>query len=111
MKKLLVISNHDVKNWSEDQKKDWDTIKYVPFPNIDPYKGINDLIYEIDFICNEINEFVNLCNAEGNTPHICLQGEFSVCYNVFVAYAEAQIKFVFPTTERREGKFEFVRWR
>ena len=34
MKKLLVISNHPVEKWSDEQKEGWDVIEYIPFPNI-----------------------------------------------------------------------------
>ena len=113
MRNLLVISNHNPSSWDSAQLEGWDNIIYTPFPYIDPFKGFNELKHEIYFIRNEINNFVKKCEAEGNTPYICLQGEFWVCYNVFVAYCnDISIKFVFPSTERREGgKFEFVRWR
>jgi len=112
MKNLLVISNHNPQNWSKNQLEGWDTINYIPLPNIDPYKEINELINEIKLIHHEIDKFVNSCITEGNTPYVYLQGGFDVCFKYIVVYSEnSSITFTFPIIEHLEKKFEFIKWK
>lgn len=116
MKKLLVISNHNPELWSNEQKKGWDKIEYVPFPNIDPKKSIEEIRNsDVPFVIGVIAGF--LTENSGDDLFVNLQGEFSLCKEVFLALPK--INFIFPTTERiveeKDGKkisiFKFVRWR
>lgn len=119
-KRLLVVSNHDPSKWTEDQRKGWDEIVYYPFPNVDPHKGTNQIIAdEVSKICDEIRKFYSSC-GDKMQGFVTLQGEFTVCYYVFKSLAhEEDVKFIFPTTERKAVEtdgiktsvFEFVKWR
>ena len=119
-KKLLVISNHEPSKWSEKQREGWDDIQYFPFPNVSPQKGVAEIITdEVSKICGEIGRFYSTCDEDGSEGFVTLQGEFTVCKYVFDALHGENVKFIFPTTERKvvekDGTktsiFEFVKWR
>lgn len=125
MKRLLVISNHDPKNWENSQKEGWDDIEYLPFPNVSPEKSTEEIISEIVTpICGKIGNFYAKCDEEESEGYVTLQGESTVCYYVFKVLAGEPVNFVFPTTERQSieeklpdgsvrkiNVFKFVRWR
>jgi len=113
---LLVISNHDPKNWDREQKEGWDNIDYIPFPNINPEFSASEVWEIAKKLVKEIKIWLNQ-NTGGK---INLQGEFSLSFAVFVLMSnEASNVFTFPTTERvveeKDGKkisvFKFVMWR
>lgn len=138
MKKLLVISNHKVENWNESQKRDWDEIVYLPFPSVDPESSmsdVQDIAYSL--ICKIVEitnwKLVYLKDMDGllmkqvvctdNGWYISVQGEFSLCFEIYRYFAVYGNRFVFPTTKREsieqtiDGKtvkksiFRFVKWR
>ena len=123
---LINLTNHPSASWSESQKKDWDEIIDISFPNIPAEyseKQINDLVSEynnkLEKIAGEIEQ-----NSELN---LLLQGEFSFCYTLFKTLREdskREWNFYIPTTERKVvekinpdgttmkiSEFQFVRWR
>ena len=121
-KYLLVISNHNPKNWDEAQKVGWDKIDFIPFPNILPDKSRIELMNdEVLQICRMIGEFYSRCDEEGAEGFVNLQGDFTLCYLVYISLYGENVNFVFPTTDRvvRENpetgeklsKFQFVMWR
>jgi len=138
MKKLLVISNHKVDVWTEEQKRDWDDIVYLPFPQIDPeasMSDVQDIAYSIITKIVDITgwKLVYLQDMDGllmkqivcqdNGWYISVQGEFSLCFEIYRYFAVYGNRFVFPTTKREaieeivDGKtvkrsiFRFVKWR
>lgn len=40
---LINISNHPSKDWSTEQKKSWDNIIDIPFPNVNPFADHLDI--------------------------------------------------------------------
>lgn len=124
MKKLLVISNHPPEKWEDEQKKEWDEIEFIPFPEVDP-QASRDEVFEMAriFFLNVVKPYLD----SDKDLFVCLQGEFTfffefcLCLSKYPAYAK---KFVFPTTRRvveeqrnsdgsisKVYKFKFVRWR
>ena len=119
MKELLVISNHPPDRWGDDQKAGWDSIDYIPFPEIPPDADFDEVCGEIAVkLADKIGEWI------GDHPNgkVNLQGEFTVCYILFRAIDD--MIFVFPTTKRetteivkedgsveKKTVFKFVRWR
>ena len=113
---LLVISNHPPEKWSEEQKKGWDIIDFIPFPNVPPDYSFD----EVTEMCLHV-----LLNAEKwldnhKDGKISIQGEFTLTsillheINMYYGWI-----FTFPTTERimeekdgiKTSTFKFVRWR
>ena len=122
MKKLLVISNHNPQSWDDYQKAGWDRIDFIPFPNVLPDKTKIELMNdEVPQICKIIGEFYNRCDEEGAVGFVNLQGEFTLCYLVYISLYGENVNFVFPTTDRvvqenpetgeKISKFKFIMWR
>lgn len=119
MKNLLVISNHPPEKWEDEQKRGWDKIDYVPFPNIPPSCSMEEVYKSFAIpLAGKIGEWMRE-NPEGK---VCLQGDFSLCYAIWRSIED--LIFTFPTTERvveerklEDGRiektyhFKFVRWR
>ncbi len=124
MKKLLVISNHAPEKWSESQKEGWDSIEYIPFPNIPAESTSAEVIEQYAIpLCGKIGEFYGECDEKGAEGYVTIQGEFSLCKAIFDSL-HGEVKFIFPTTERKvveitnpdgsvtkTATFEFIRWR
>jgi len=124
-KHLLTISNHAPEKWSDKQKQGWDKIEFYPFPNIPADISSAEVIVNYATpICQKIGEFYNNCDVENAEGYVNIQGEFSLCKAVFDALHGENVRFVFPTTERKvvetqnpDGTttktaiFEFVQWR
>jgi hypothetical protein len=115
---LLVISNHPPEKWEDEQKKGWDKIDYIPFPNVPASWDMKQVIDLATSLCEKIGEWLNE-NPDGK---VCLQGDFSLCWVIYRSIDD--LVFVFPTTERvveerktEDGRieklyhFRFVRWR
>ena len=137
--KLLVISNHPPANWPEEQRKGWDEIVYIPFPNVPPEMSREEVRLLADQICKEIEKITGGYFADthddGYTFHspvfyggedwrICIQGEFTLCAEIFSRFGNCPNLLTFPTTERiveevkkedgsveKRAVFKFVRWR
>lgn len=124
MGKLLAITNHNPEKWDEEQKKGWDEIIFVPFPNI-PSELDTESVAEIaDEIYDIVMSFYRKCDDEYVSGYIMLQGEFSLCKLVFDKLHKENVKWAFPTTDRKviekinedgtvtkTSVFQFVRWR
>jgi len=125
MKCLLVISNHSPDKWDGKQKEGWDKIEFHPFPNVPADASQKQVILEYATpICQKIGEFYANCDKINATGYVSIQGEFSLCKAIFDALHGENVKFVFPTTERKvvetlnpdgtttkQSIFEFVQWR
>ncbi|MEM2264684.1 MAG: hypothetical protein QXX03_05780 [Nitrososphaerota archaeon] len=124
MKKLLVISNHPPEKWEDEQKKGWDEIEFIPFPEIDPNASRNEVsemarLFFLNIVKPRLDNDENL--------FVCLQGEFTFFFEFCYYLSEYPLytkKFIFPTTQRvveeqrnpdgsisKVYKFKFVRWR
>lgn len=141
MKKLLVMSNHPVNKWSDEQKAGWDEIEYIPFPVVDPNFDREGIITLADQVMKNIKKTLSekdkanyKWTAMSDDPHtnivwlwdnakshfcewsISLQGEFSLCNELFQMIGA---HCVFPSTERvveekdgvKTSVFKFVKWR
>ena len=115
-KSLLVISNHNPDKWAEEQKAGWDTIDYIPFPNVSP--GI--LFQEVTEMSVPILEKIGEWRNKHDGGKISIQGEFTLVSVLMSAIQRHDgWVFTFPTTERIVGEkdgrkisvFKFVRWR
>ena len=117
-RKLLVISNHSPEKWGNEQKRGWEGIEYIPFPNIPAEAGIGEVIDIAIPLCQKIGEWLR----NNPTGKVNLQGESSLCCVVYRSIDD--ITFIFPTTARvakekihPDGRvekvttFQFVRWR
>lgn len=113
--KLVNLSNHNSKNWSNAQKEGFDEIVDIQFPNINPNADENN----VELLVNEYIEKIQATKIE----NIMLQGEFTFCF-LLQNKLRTRCKFYIPTTERKVVEtidvngnatktaiFEFVRWR
>ena len=113
---LLVISNHPPEKWSDEQKKGWDMIDYIPFPNVPPAFSFGEVVKMSIPILEKIGEW----KKKHESGKISVQGEFTLTSILMSAIRRRSgWVFTFPTTERvveeEDGKktstFKFVRWR
>ena len=113
---LLVISNHPPEKWSDEQKKGWDTIDYIPFPNVPPTFSFQEVTEMSVSLLEKIGAWKN----EHKEGKISVQGEFTLSSILMSAIQRHDgWVFTFPTTNRaveeKDGKktstFKFVRWR
>jgi hypothetical protein len=120
MKILINISNHPSARWSEEQKKGWDRIIDIPFPQISPEWG-EETVHQMSY---DIREQVEKMKAEVGIPFVMMQGEFSLCYLLYEKLRNSGYKIAIPTTSRevieetlpsgevvKRSVFKFVRWR
>jgi len=116
-KKILInISNHPSASWDDNQKKGWDKIIDVPFPNISAdakSSDVEDLAYDY------LDKIKSICKQH-NTNKIMLQGEFSFVFALQqLLLFDGEYDFYFPSTERKVTEkdgvktsiFQFAGWR
>jgi len=124
--KLLVISNHPPEKWVDEQKRGWDEIKFIPFPNV-PAEASREEVKEMgEKLLSEICQLTGWhISASGvDTPEtewrLSIQGESTLTFLVLCHFRTKEELVIFPTTERvveeKEGgvkisTFKFVRWR
>ena len=113
---LLVISNHPPDRWSEEQRKGWDTIDYVPFPNVDAMADYDDVLDMAMSLFEQIEMWI----VDHEDGRVNIQGEYTLTgMVVHMAYPSHHWIFTYPTSNRvveeKDGKkistFKFVRWR
>lgn len=113
--KLINLSNHNSKNWSNAQKEGFEEIVDIQFPNIDP----NMTTLKVEELVDEYVEKIQSTKIS----NIMLQGEFTFCF-LLQNKLRTRCNFYIPTTERKvvesidvngntvkTATFEFVRWR
>ena len=110
---LLVISNHPPEIWNEAQKKLWDNIEYIPFPNVSP----DSTIYDVSIIGEELIKQIKATKI----TVLNIQGEYSLFSYLFAKlFCQEHYTFAFPSTERiveqkKDNKklvtFKFKQWR
>jgi len=128
---LIVVSNHPPEKWEDEQRKGWDKIIYLPFPNIPPSLD-REKVEEMAFTFF-VNDILDAIVAEKSRYKysFCIQGDYLFSYCLYKNIEECLKKkkkcsplFVFPSTERKveekikeDGSvekistFKFVRWR
>lgn len=115
---LINHTNYPSERWSEAQRARFTEIIDLPFPNIDPCASQDEVRDIVKVSYKAIVEIAQ--NIDYDEIGICLQGEFSYCYSLFLAlYHNFNIAVYIPTTERKAiekdgaktSVFEFVRWR
>lgn len=130
LKVLVNCSNHPSSRWSNEQKKGWDVIIDVPFPDVPP--DLDTESPEYQDILNDTKEKIIKAFAHAFPAgvdfqeYLMLQGEFSICYNLFKSrnIDFPGVIFAIPTTERiaeevikpdgtieKKTVFKFVKWR
>ena len=124
---LFNISNHPSNGWSNEQRRDWDEIVDISFPNIPAQDGMLEVENAACYIASDVVQ--SMRNRGIERAFISLQGDYSFCH-VFQQQLnfvlddscnrQLDISFVFPTSERRvveneDGTitrtFQFVQWR
>ena len=125
MKKLIVISNHTTEKWCEEQRRGWEEIYHIPFPNVSAEADTA----EVMSIARELIKKINSLTDEGFN-YISCQGEFSLATVInnwvyqLLTTDRAPLVMVFPTTERnavetveadgttsKQVVFKFCQWR
>ena len=118
---LLNLSNHPVKNWSENQKKEaeklYGEIKDLPFPKINPKADEKEILKKAKLYKDEILTVIKSSNNKNNAVHI--MGEMTFTFALVKKLLENNIVCVASTTERNaietDGKkiseFKFIKFR
>jgi predicted house-cleaning noncanonical NTP pyrophosphatase (MazG superfamily) len=119
---LLNLSNHPVKNWREEQKKEaeklYGEIKDLPFPKIDPHADEKEILEKAKLYEDEILAVIRSSNNKNNAVHI--MGELTFTFALVKKLLENNIVCVASTTERNaieteDGKkiseFRFIKFR
>jgi len=122
MKKTLVnLSNHHSKIWSDEQKKEWDYIIDVPFPEIPTHYTTKDVERIVDEYGKKLDKIIEA--EDGKSLYIMVQGEPSFTCMMQNVIALDMIAgcwdFAYPVLERttieengeKINKMKFVRWR
>ena len=119
--KLINLSNHPSDKWSEEQKKMWEDIIDIPFPNIEPESSAEEVENIARKYVYKIGEAIIKHNFSVRHNYIMLQGEYSFCYTLAFLLRDSISDFTFaiPTTERtvvekdgvKSSVFKFVKWR
>jgi len=117
---LINLSNHPSEKWSEAQKKGWDNITDMTFPQIDPWATTGQVTLLV-LIAEKASERIFELNKD-NKVFIHLAGEFSFCYVLRDFFKDE--RFVVACTERKtiekienDGSvtkttvFAFAQWR
>lgn len=123
MKRLVVLSNHPPTNWSEEMKKGWDEIIYIPHPHIPPDMSREELEKLAQVYVEELFSYNDSCLD----TYFTIQGEYLFTLLVTLGLLERGVeldKFIYPTTQRvskeelqSDGSikkvqfFKFVQWR
>ena len=122
MMNLINISNHPSDGWSYEQKRGWDKIIDIPFPNVpSSIDGMELLSIEND-LWMTINGLFQNGEIDHSNAYFYIAGDFSLCS---ILYKEIGWQWlVFPTTERevveekqedgsvrRTAIFKFKNWR
>jgi len=118
---LINISNHSSSSWGEEQKRGWDRIIDISFPQISPAWGEETVRQRSKDLWEQV-EGIKI--EQGTRPFIMLQGEFSLCYLLYEKLRNGGYKIAIPTTSRevieettstgevvKKSIFRFVRWR
>jgi len=123
-KYLINISNHPSSRWSQSQLQSAlafaEEIIDVPFPLVDPSAREK----EIHQMASEIFTKHILSLPKWKDSVVMIQGEFSLCYALFMLCKSNALPIAIPTTSRqvrekvladgsviKQATFKFVRWR
>ena len=120
-KVLINHSNHPSEKWTEEQRKGWDKIIDLPFPEIDPEMDKDQVETLALENFKKIKEIAVKETAKNRKAviHVMLQGEFSYCYLLYNKIKDL-FPVVLPTTKRevvekedgtKISTFKFRRWR
>jgi len=112
MSRLLVnCSNSSSLTWSEEQRKEWDIIVDVPFPQVDPRWKTSEEKYALALVSarETLLEIIGVLDRHNNScNYIMLQGDPSLCSILRSrlslldsSYLEG---FIDPTTEMVVGE-------
>ena len=115
---LINVSNHPSARWGEAQYQAavaaYGSIRDLPFPQIDPHWGLDEVEMEAERYLGEI------CRAEPFALAVHLMGELVFCYILARKLEAIGIPCVASTTVRevidhgdgrKEAQFRFVRFR
>ncbi len=121
MAKLINLSNHASSKWEEAQKKDWDKIVDIAFPNVSPTADEEDIKALVDEYFSKVKQEID------NDTYLYIAGEYTFCYGFIKKLLEEKTNIkgvVIPTTDRvviekqkedgtieKVSQFKFVKWR
>lgn len=117
MRKLFNISNHPSSGWSEEQKRGWDVIIDIPFPNTPPELSGEE-------VKKMVQEFLKVSPEPMPGDYVFVAGDFSATYYMTSILQEKGVIFTWPSTQRettetiqpdgsvkKTAVYRFVRWR
>ena len=122
---LFNISNHPSNTWDDNQKKGWDDIIDIPFPNIDPRLSWGQVsAIASNLIADNLGLVLAFHSGDTDMPedssfYFMVQGDFTLCY-ALVPKIRRFGKLALPTSDRlvsvnpdgsKNVKFRFVAWR
>ena len=115
---LINFSNHPSALWEEKQLKaarEYGDIVDIPFPDVSPEAGEEDILSLADQYVNKIMSFI-----DGRQATVHVMGEMTFAFSVVTQLRERGITCIASTTERdaefiSDGRklsdFQFVRFR
>ncbi len=118
---LINLSNHPSSVWKEEQTsaaiREWESIQDIPFPEIDPECGVEELKA---VAAGYYDRIVSLIPVPSDRDAVHLMGEMGFTfmlvhkllvegYNVVASTTERQVKILPDGTEQRS--FAFCRFR
>ncbi len=109
---LVNLSNHPSAAWSEEQKKGFESIVDIPFPQVDP-DG------DFEYIEKLADEYLQKVLEVGRDASVHIMGEFNFCYCLINKLKELGIRCLASCTKRdtveengvKISKFKFVQFR
>jgi hypothetical protein len=120
MKVLFNISNHPSKTWMDEQKKGWDIIFDVPFPEVFPDSNLNELVQAV---LDEV--YAKTCEAAiPSEAVVCvmIKGDYGLAFKLYEAM-KGYYKIVHPVSVKNskdevqpDGSvkktiiYKFVKW-
>ena len=118
MKYLISICNHATTTWHKDQKKEWDYIVDIKFPNVPadiPTEVVNTMSKYLHTHVTSHIEIIKLDDKNAEI-YVYVAGEFTLSYYLFWRLIKAGINIIVPASERIIDKhnvrsFKFNQWR
>ena len=104
MKKLLVISSCHPDNWEEEQKRGWDIVEYIPFPDV-PFDEteFKELGFKLGILIDKENDQLG-----EKILNISMQGEFSLCMRVYHLMRMSGLEWWVAIQDKEN---HFLKWR
>jgi hypothetical protein len=119
-KYLLNISNHPSSSWTDEQKKGWDAIYDIPFPEVTAESDLNELAEKV------YSQILETLMTAAIQPHeevcVMIKGDYGLSFKLFDALKK-EFKVVHPVsiknsvdeiqadgTIKKTIIYKFVKW-